>query len=93
MLNGEYFPWEDVVASRGDKRSYEHHSAEQAKEKYLKKARPCPRCKTTPDQLSWIYLLSPEWTWQILCGKAGWITVCDRCNLQVDFFPEIMNWI
>lgn len=90
MVSGEHFAWEDVVASRNDRRQQERHTVEGAKQKYLRAAMPCPKCETPAERLSWIYLLSPEWTWQTLCGKAGWVTVCDRCGVQIDFFQEIM---
>ena len=32
-----------------------------------------------------------QFPWEHLCGRAGWMTVCDRCHLQVDFFREAMN--
>ena len=87
----EYFPWEDVMASRSRKPGQGQRSVEEGKGKHLKKAVPCPICDTPADRLSWVYLVTPEWTWQTVCGKAGWITVCNRCRLQVDFFVEIMN--
>jgi hypothetical protein len=91
MRDGEHVSWEDVLSSRKDKGRQEHHPVKEAKNKYLRDAMPCPSCKRPANQLSWIYLLTPEWTWQTLCGKAGWITVCDQCNVQIDFFPEIVN--
>jgi len=91
MDGAAYFPWDDVLASKNHTRSEERHSVEDAQKKYLRRASPCPQCGVPAERLSWIYLLSPEWTWQTFCGKAGWITVCDECKLQIDFFPEIMN--
>jgi len=40
-------------------------------------------------QLSWFYFESPSETWEYLCGRAGWMTVCNRCQRQVDFFLEV----
>jgi hypothetical protein len=28
---------------------------------------------------------------KIYADVLGWMTVCDRCHLQVDFFGEVMN--
>ena len=93
MENREYPLWENSLASRNHSSYQGQHSVEEAKEKYLTQAGPCPLCKTPADKLSWIYLVTPEWTWQTLCGKAGWMTVCDRCKLQIDFFVDITNQI
>ena len=78
-----YFPWEDVDACRGRTRTRTPKPAQQAG--------PCPLCATPPEKLTWIYFRSPAWTWQHLCGRAGWMTVCDACRLQTGFFLEIMN--
>jgi hypothetical protein len=77
-----YFPWEDVDACRGRKTR---------SPKPVGHASACPQCATPPEKLTWIYFHSPEWTWQHLCGRAGWMTVCDTCHLQTGFFLEIMN--
>ena len=54
-------------------------------------AKPCPQCRTASDQLSWFYFSSPAETWEHLCGRAGWLTVCDRCHRQVAIFMEVLN--
>lgn len=84
------FPWEDVSACRG-------YSGKKkipwsfGKKKYLVQAKPCPRCGKKPDELYWIYFESPEFTWELLCGRAGWLTICDTCHYQVNFFLEKMS--
>ena len=65
--------------------------AEAAKQEYGKKGRPCPKCGEVADKLGWFYYKSPPPTWQMLVGHEGWMTVCQRCNVQVDFFPELLN--
>lgn len=90
--NSEEFPWEDVEAARGRTSLQAEHDADQARAGYLKWAKPCPNCGAPPERLSWFYFRSPEWTWQEdLCGRAGWMTVCDPCHVQVDFFMEVMS--
>jgi hypothetical protein len=54
-------------------------------------ARACPGCGRPPEALTWIYFASPGWTWEQLCGRAGWLLVCKPCHLQVEFYLEAMN--
>jgi hypothetical protein len=51
----------------------------------------CPGCQTPPDELSWFYFESPRETWQMLCGCAGWMVVCDKCRRQTSYFEEVMS--
>jgi hypothetical protein len=51
----------------------------------------CPICGKVADDLSWFFFSTPPETWAALMGRAGWMTVCDDCHLQVDFFGGIMN--
>lgn len=61
------------------------------KDHYLLNALPCPCCKSSASELSWIYFVSPKTTWEWMCGRAGWLTVCEKCRIQVQFFLEMMN--
>lgn len=63
-------------------------SVEKAKEKFLEQAIPCPLCKTPPEQLSWVYMVIPEWVCKDATQKKGWVTICDRCKIQIDFFVD-----
>lgn len=63
-------------------------SVEQAKERYLDQAMPCPLCKTPPEQLSWVYMVIPQWACKDAEQNEGWVTICDRCKIQIDFFVE-----
>jgi hypothetical protein len=65
--------------------------AEAAKQKYGKRAHPCPKCGAAADKLGWFYYKSPPPTWKMLCGHLGWMTVCQQCDVQVDFFPEVIS--
>jgi hypothetical protein len=51
----------------------------------------CPGCGRSGSDLKWIYFSSPAWTWQRLCGRAGWLAICEPCHMQVAFFMEVMN--
>jgi len=85
------YPWEDVKAARIDRRLQRSHPINDGQRAYMTVANPCPQCHATADQLSWFYFSSPSSTWRDLCGVSGWMTVCDRCHLQVNFFMEIMS--
>ena len=86
------FPWKDVIASRNRRRSsFGPKREEEGRAIHLAHASPCPGCNTPAADLAWIWFESPEWTWERLCGRAGWRTVCDACRRQVDFFLDILN--
>lgn len=87
----ERFPWQDADAARKNTRLQRRHDVSEAHEHYLSAARSCPRCAAAPGELTWFYFESPKWTWENLCGRAGWMTVCDPCRVQVDFFMEVLN--
>lgn len=78
-----YFPWEHVEACRGRRQT--------RTPKPLEEAEACPQCGTSGQALTWIYFESPRWTWEHLCGRAGWMTVCDDCRLQVQFFLGVLS--
>ena len=85
------YPWEDVEAARKNRRLQRKHSIADGQNSYIAVAKPCPQCGTAAGQLSWFYFDSPPKTWEDLCGRAGWMTVCDGCHVQVNFFMEAMN--
>jgi len=91
LEDDDSFPLEHVTASRKNSRLQRSHPVSPAKTKYVSQAKACPKCGATPEQLAWFYFESPPWTWEHLCGRAGWMTVCDKCHLQVDFFLQLMN--
>lgn len=100
-----FFPWEDVEACRG--KGLEKGNSIDGAPAVLgcaadllpdgppaagaRGAESCPTCGTLSENLTWIYFVSPPWSWRELCGSAGWITVCDKCHVQVQFFCEAMN--
>jgi hypothetical protein len=87
----EIFPWPDVTVSREDKDLQGTQSPGKARETYLQRANPCPECRTPPEHLAWVYFSSPVSTWESLCGREGWMTICDWCERQVGFFMEALN--
>lgn len=89
--DGRYYPWEDVRASAEDRHLQADHPRGEGLGKYAEYADRCPGCHTPPEHLTWVYFRSPDRTWEMLCGRAGWMTVCEWCEVQVDFFLESMN--
>lgn len=87
MKQKELFPWDDVDIERSRKWVQKRHSLEDAKREYLPGAASCPQCKASPDQLSWVYYRVPMRLLPRHWRKHGWLTVCDQCKLQIDFFP------
>ena len=72
-----FFPWRDVLACMF------------AKHKYLALSeRTCPDCG---ERMVLFYYTSPTWTWNSLCGRAGFLTICPSCPKQVDFVLTMMN--
>jgi hypothetical protein len=90
-LGGDEYPWEDVEASRRNRRLRAKHPIAEGKSRYLAEARPCPQCQTPADELAWLYFESPPETWPMECGVAGWMTVCDSCRVLANFFSEVMS--
>ena len=85
------FPWDDVTAARKNALLQRKYPIAKGKDSHLPQAKGCPKCAARPEHLAWFYFESPKWTWDNLCGRAGWMTVCDACHAQVDFFLEAMN--
>ena len=89
-MQNELFPWDDVDAARDDTRLQAEHDAENARKLHGSEVR-CPKCSRSGDELAWVYFKSPPWTWQSLCGRAGWLAICDGCRAQAGFFLKLMS--
>lgn len=83
IRNG-YFPWEDIDACPNMIYQSSFPIGPQL-------AHRCPKCGRTPGMLRWVKFESPEVTWKLLCGRAGPLSVCDNCHIQVDFFCQVRN--
>jgi hypothetical protein len=75
------FPWEDVIACFPEILNSED----------FKNGKSCPECGLPSEQLTWIYFRSPSWTWKHLCGRAGPLSLCPKCRIQVQFICNRKN--
>ena len=72
-----FFPWRDVLACMF------------AKHKYLALSeRTCPDCG---ERMVFFHYTSPVWTWNSLCGRSGFMTICPSCPRQVDFGVTLIS--
>jgi len=87
--NGEYVISKGCLMQGEDKRQSRLPSVEEAaKKRFFPRGLTCPLCKTPPEQLSWVYLVIPPWASKDAEKKAGWLIICDRCKLKIDFLAE-----
>ena len=75
------FSWKDVQQSLQDRLD----------SKIYKDNKSCPKCGLKSDKLVWINFCTPADTWKNLCGRAGSLSICPLCKIQVEFIPEITN--
>ena len=85
MVEG-IFPWPDVEAARANQGLQATKAAEGLPGGL--QGNTCPCCSRT---LTWVYFSTRAWTWQKLCGRAGWLGLCDHCHMQVEFKLMLMN--
>ena len=89
MTETELFPWDDVIRCRAQ--TSKPTPLRKAQRRYGPQAMACPSCGAPATAHAWFYFESPAWTWDHSCGRAGWMTVCDPCHRQVNFFLELLN--
>src|SRR5258708_7941609 len=84
-----FFPWPHVqeYIQSIDSTVY-HHAVKGAQEMLIAEARACPQCGRTAEELSWFSVSDPEAAWDAGTGRVGWLTICERCQLQVDFLLD-----
>jgi len=90
-LSESFPPLNDVMACRADLALQRQHAVAEARHAYLGSARPCPNCGKKADDLEWFWFRSPPETWEMLAGRAGWMTFCPVDEARIDFFMEVMN--
>ena len=87
-----FFPWPHVRRSIDaiDAQVY-RHAVRTAIETDGHRAKSCPDCGASPENLAWVTVTSPEETWAAGTGETGFLTICRDCRRQVDFLvdPEL----
>jgi hypothetical protein len=78
------FPLEHIIACMRDDTLQSRHSLTDM-ERYQESL------SEPPENVVWVYFKSPAWTWENLCGRAGWMAVAKEPMREVAFFVEIMN--
>jgi hypothetical protein len=86
-----WFPSTLVTLARQNHHLQEQHHPAAGQARYRDAARPCPGCGCPASRLAWIYYRSEAWTWPAGCGTGGWLTLCDDCHVQVDYFLEELS--
>lgn len=81
----QYFPWEVVEQSLRDPLLERYQGV---KQEYLVEARSCPKCEAPPEELRWIYVREAPDPLGVTQSREGYLLVCDKCRIQVDFFWE-----
>ena len=76
-VDKDIFPWEDVAAS-------------------IKEQQATPiiidhKCDKCGNNTVVVYFVSPAWTWEKLCGRAGYLIICPHCLRQIEFCCSYMN--
>ncbi len=75
------FPEEDVVRCKNRRLNAADFAGQNS----------CPRCGRKSEELIWINFRSPSWTWRELCGRAGPLSLCPDCSIQVQFILRVMS--
>lgn len=85
----KYYSWARVKDGISGLDSVVYRSAvEYAQEQFLSQARLCPTCGAAPSDLFWLGMEDADDAWEAGHGRAGYLTICERCKLQVDFIVD-----
>jgi hypothetical protein len=84
-----FFPWGHVqrYIDQIDAQVYSV-AMDFAQEQFGEQAKSCPTCDTAAKKLVWFSVSSPESDWDTGTGKVGFLTLCEKCKLQVDFLID-----
>lgn len=84
-----FFPWPHLQQYiDGIDATVYSAAIECAQEEFLNQAKPCPGCRASPQELFWFCVTDPEAAWDAGTGRVGFLTLCKKCKLQVDFFVD-----
>src|SRR5262245_65947498 len=84
-----FFPWPHIqkYIDRIDSTVY-RVAMQFAQQQFIARARPCPQCGAPASGLFWFSVTDPEAAWDAGTGRVGFLTICERCKLQVDFLLD-----
>lgn len=85
------FTWDQIEAARQDHQLQSEFPLGEAQARYLEHARACVSCGEPPADHEWLFWRDPRPHWENLSGREGWLTLCRRCTVAVDFFVTGMN--
>jgi hypothetical protein len=89
------FPTKDVEASAADARLQRKHPVAEAREQldevFIRAEAQAVLSGADLERLEWIYFSSPKWTWEHLCGRAGWLLWDPEAKRQHGFILTRMN--
>ena len=96
MPDGEdSFPVEDVEASIQDAELQRSNRVESLDDAYRDELEAIRRAavadRAAPESARWVYFSSPDWTWQHLCGREGWLLYDRATQTQHAFLMTVMN--
>jgi|RhiMethySRZTD1v2_1073278.scaffolds.fasta_scaffold855506_1 hypothetical protein len=96
MPDGEdSFPVEDVEASIQDAELQRSNRVESLDDAYRDELEAIRRAavadRGAPESARWVYFSSPDWTWQHLCGREGWLLYDRATQTQHAFLMTVMN--
>lgn len=84
-----WFPWPEVAAAIAAADGQIAAAATAAaQEEFAADACACPTCGRPPPALRWVSIGASEEAWIAGDERCGWLTLCDRCRRQIDFFVD-----
>ncbi|HVK10559.1 MAG TPA: hypothetical protein VM597_17465 [Gemmataceae bacterium] len=84
-----FFPWPYVQEAIDQIDAQVYRAAvDLAQELHANRARSCSDCSRVPTDLFWVCVTSPNETWRSKEGCVGFLTICEKCRLQVDFLID-----
>jgi hypothetical protein len=84
-----FFPWPWVQRAIDQIESVVYrHAIQMAQDLHLDRAQACPGCGRSPADLFWFSISDLEEAWDQGTGRVGFLTLCEPCQLQVDFLVD-----
>jgi len=84
----EFFPWRHVQQSIESIEWNFRTIWVEFTQKDYPDARPCPKCASLATDLFWLSTSDLEPAWDAGSGRVGFLTLCERCRVQVDFLID-----